>query len=408
MEQPVDFETAATLACPYPECPGVLPGIVPEELVVCPDCHRLSAPCPAAGRRGRCATLNRPLTRYCRQCRYEFPPNWAATLWAEDAGGSRKAGAQPFSLETPLAKRGQPVLRLDSYLPCDAWDRRPLGLALVGDWLWISGPDGRCLFVQPFHDRSRTPPVVPAPFWPAAALVHVRAHTSGVWMLLSSEYGVKVHNLLSLDDPGYGECRPRDLWQAEAGARPIADPVLLRDTPKGAERLAVWLTHGLTGVTLWAAPLLVTHGRSPALRRYAPTCGGRPLSIRDGQRAVLVPAPLPDRDRLLLATEDGLWLLDPGAGAPVPPGPDGRRQLDAAPLLEGRRLLVNINETPGVVFVPGGGATDDSGTVYALPPPATRHPPPLRARSCAPCWSRVGGQSASSPVTNSAACRWTA
>jgi hypothetical protein len=367
VEPTADFETVATLACPYPECPGVLPGTLPEELVVCPDCHRLSAPCPGPGKRGRCGMLNRPLARYCRQCRHEFPPGWATALWAEDAGGGRKAGAPPFALETLLGQRGQPVLRLDSYLPCDAWDRRPLGLARVGDWLWVSGPDGRCLFVHPFHDRSRTPPVLPERFWPGTPMVRLRAQTSGVWTLLSSEHGIKVLNLLSLDDPGCGECRPHDLWQVEAGALPIADPVLVRDSPSGLERLAVWLTSGPGGVTLWAAPLLVTHGRSLSLRRYALVCGGGPLRLRGGQRALLVPAPLADRDRLLLATEDGLWLLDPAAGAPVPPGPDGRRPMDAIVLLSGRRLLVNVNETPGVVFVPGGagGHGDDGGTVYA-------------------------------------------
>jgi hypothetical protein len=142
--------------------------------------------------------------------------------------------------------------------------------------------------------------------------------------------------------------------------------VLLRDSPGGLERLAVWLSGGQGGVTLWSAPLLVTHGRQPAPRRYRAACGAVPLRVGTGRRAALAAAPLGNRDRVLLATDEGLWLLDPAAGTGASAAADGRRPLEAVGLLSGRRLAVGADETPGVVFVPGGGAPGEEvgGTAY--------------------------------------------
>jgi hypothetical protein len=73
-----------------------------------------------------------------------------------------------------------------------------------------------------------------------------------------------------------------------------------------------------------------------------------------------------DRDRLLLASEEGLWLLDPAAATGAAAA-DGRRSLEAVPLLTGRRLLLSTHESPGVVIVPGAGGApgeEAAGTAY--------------------------------------------
>src|SRR5262249_36855137 len=139
---------------------------------------------------------------------------------------------------------------------------------------------------------------------------------------------------------------PADLWEVGPGERLLAGPVLLRDSRNGLERLAVWLAHGPTGVTLWAAPLLVTHGRTPAPRRYSLEAPGpAPAPERDG-RAVLIRVPLDNRDGVLLVTGQGLWLLDPaprGGPGERDPAADGRRPLPAVCLLSGRPLHVSAH-----------------------------------------------------------------
>jgi hypothetical protein len=388
------------LQCPYPACPGGLPADHADELAVCPACHRVSARCPRLGKAGRCPTLNRCLARYCRHCRQELGPCWAQAQWARDLSVRRTAGLLgqavpvPLKLEPTLqdAGRAERVLCLDQYAECERWDHRPLALAEAGGRLWVGAPDGRTLFVEPFHDRNRTPPVVSEPPWPGSARPRPRPRGSGVWLTISSERGVKALNLLTLDDPG-GEDEPLiDLWQPEPGERLLADAVLLRDSRNGLERVAVWLTAGPGGVALWAAPLLVTYGRLPAPRRYVPEEGGRPLALEDGARFVLLVAALEERDAVILAGAHGLWLLDPAAearaGGPSA-GAGGRRPLTALPLLGGRSLLVSTAELPGVVFLPGGSAGQDEvcGTVFAAAAEPSRGGP---EELCAALVSRRG------------------
>ncbi|MCI0460477.1 MAG: hypothetical protein L0Z62_26280 [Gemmataceae bacterium] len=382
---------AAVLQCPYPGCPGMVPEGQSDELILCPTCNRVSARCPRLGRRGRCATLNRCLARYCRQCRQELGPGWAAAQWAGDTGSrhgaQRPQRATPLKLDPPLQhpERVRPVFCLDEHLPFERWDYRPLGLAEAGGWLWISGPDGRYLFVDPFHDLSRQEPLVSEQLWPGASRVRLRARVSGVWLLAYAEHGIKAVNLLGLDDPLRDDHRPIDLWEAEAGEHLLAPPVLLRDSRNGLERVAVWLTGGGQQPTLWVAPLLVTHGRLPAARRFTPDAGSvSPLLTDETDRCALVEAPLPDRDALLLAAPQGLWLLDPAPAArkaPVEPaGPVGRldrsggadpqapaprRPLPAITLLDRRELLIGVHEIPGVVFVPAAKSSEEAfGTAF--------------------------------------------
>jgi hypothetical protein len=283
------------------------------------------------------------------------------------------------------------VLCLNNYAECDRWDHRPLPLAEVGGRLWVGAPDGRMLFVEPFHDRNRTPPLMSEPPWPGSARPRPRPRASGVWLAISSEQGIKALNLLTLDDPGGGQESLIELWSPEPGERLLADPVLLRDSRNGLERLAVWLTAGPGGVALWAAPLLVTYGRLPAPRRYTLEERGQPLAQEDGGRCVLLEAALEERDAVILAAPHGLWLLDPAAearGGGPPAGVSGRRPLPALPLLRKRSFLVSAADLPGVVFLWGGTGRDEvCGTVFAAAAGPTRGGP---EELCAAQVSRQG------------------
>jgi hypothetical protein len=381
MNHTLEADTPAAglaLQCPYPNCPGTLPASSGDELAVCPDCQRLSARCPRLGKGGRCPTLNRSLARYCRHCRQELGPGWAQALWARDLSARRTAGLMGPAVPVPLrltpalqeASQAERVLCLDGYAEFDRWDYRPLHLAEAGGRLWLGAPDGRTLLVEPFHDRNRTPPVVSEPLWPGAARVRPRARASGLWLTASSEHGIKALNLLTLEDPGGTGETFLELWAPEAGERLLADAVLLRDSRNGLERVAVWLTAGPAGVTLWAAPLLVTYGRLPPPRRFALEESGRPLTLEDSGRYVLTEAALAERDAALLAGAPGVWLLDVAAavrGSTPAASADGRRPLAALPLLSGRNFLVSGGELPGVAFLPGGGTGKDEvcGTVFA-------------------------------------------
>lgn len=362
--------TAAThlsplLQCPYPHCDGTLPESQPEEVAVCPVCHRLAARCTRLGTRGRCPTLNRCLARYCRQCRQELGPGWALGLWSADVNG--RPGAAPLRLEPELQHpdRAERVLCLNDHVQCERWDNRPMGFGQAGRWLWVGGPDGRSLFVDPFHDRNRAPPVLSEQLWPGNARTRLRLRTGGVWALVYSEHGIKAVNLLALDDAGQEDAPTVGLWQSEGEERLASNPVLLRDSRNGMERVAAWLTSGPQGLTLWTSPLLVTYGPPPRPRRYALACtGDGPRPEEGGARLVLVEAPLGARDGLILAAPQGLWLLDPvaarrKAAAAEPAGADGRRVLSAVSLLADRQLLIQTDEMPGVVFVPGGGEGED-------------------------------------------------
>jgi hypothetical protein len=272
----------------------------------------------------------------------------------------------PLTLEPPLQRPelAERVLCLNQHAPCDRWDYRPLPLREVAGRLWVGTPDGGSLFISPFQDPGRTPPIVLGPFWPGSGPARLRACSSGVWLTIASEEGIKALNLLALDDPA-GEALPAfDLWERGADERLLADPVLLRDSRNGLERLAVWLSSGPEGLTLWGAPLLVTYGKPPTPRRHALQQGGQPLALESDTATVLVPAALEARDGVILARPHGLWLLDPAAGVRSAasglssPTPAGRRPLEARPLLEGRQFLVRAGETPGVVFLAGvGGGT---------------------------------------------------
>jgi hypothetical protein len=371
-----DAAGGPALQCPYPGCPGALGAGPADELAVCPVCQRVAARCPRLGKAGRCPTLNRCLARFCRHCRQELGPGWAQALWARDLGVRRTAGLPGQAVPVPLrldpaladAARAERVLCLNHHADCDRWDYRPLPLAEAGGRLWVGAPDGRTLFVEPFHDRNRTPPVVFEPPWPGSASPRPRPRGSGVWLAVSSQHGLKALNLLTLDDPGGEEGGLLELWEPEPGERLLADPVLLRDSRNGLERLAVWLTGGPAGATLWAAPLLVTYGRLPAPRRYILEENGQPLALADGGRLVLIEAAREERDAVILAGAHGLWLLDPAAEASGgAAGAGGRRPLAALPLLRGRTFLVSAADQPGVVLLPGGGAGRDQvcGTVFA-------------------------------------------
>ncbi len=369
---PAASPASAVLQCPYPGCPGQVPEGPDDELAVCPACHRVSARCPRLGRRGRCYTLNRCLARYCRQCRQELGPGWAQAQWASDvsdnpAPGAGAARGRPLlHLHPPLQHAGAAgVLCLDGYLHTGRWDHRPLGLIEAGGWLWVGGPDGRYLLVDPFHDRSGLAPLVSEELWPGAGRGRLRARASGVWLVVHSDHGVKAVNLLALDDPVRDDYRPLDLWEAGPGERLLAGPVLLRDSRNGLERVAAWLTTGPNGPVLYAAPLLVTYGRLPAPRRLVLNLGE--VHLDDGSRCALIEAALTDHDGLLLAAPQGLWLLDPAPAARGKPGgtqaADGPRPLSAAPLLIGKQLLVNVHDMPGVVYVPTAG-DDACGTAF--------------------------------------------
>lgn len=404
LEPPRSAEGAA-LQCPYPGCPGGLPADFADELAVCPVCRRLSARCPRLGREGRCATLNRCLARFCRHCRQELAPGWAQALWARDLGGRRAPGLMgqavtaPLRLEPALQRpeRAERILCLDAYAASDRWDHRPLALTEAGGRLWVGTPDGRSLFVEPFHDPGQAPPVVSEPLWPGGGQARLRARGSGVWLVLSAEEGVRALNLLTLDDPAAEGTHPLELWEPGPGERLRADPVLLRDSRNGLERLAVWLSEGPEGLTLWAAPLLVTYGRLPAPRRFALEDRGQPLPAAGDGPLVLVAAALNGREAVILAGTHGLWLLDPAAAvrgaarAAGPAGGDGRRPLEARRVLGGRSLLVTGGETPGVVFLAGAGGAATSrdgacGTVFVATRAGAGGPEEL----CAAVVSRQG------------------
>jgi hypothetical protein len=373
----------ASLQCPLPGCPGGLPEHLADELAVCPVCRRLAARCPRLGREGRCPTLNRCLARYCRHCRQELAAGWAQALWARDLGPRRVAGLMgqavtiPLKLEPTLQRPelAQRVLCLDRHAQCDRWDYRPLPLREAGGRIWVGTPDGRSLFVEPFQDPTQTSPVVSEPLWPGSGRARLRARSSGVWLVVCSEEGIKAINLLALDDSAAESSPLLDLWEPGPGERLLADPVLLRDSRNGLERVAVWLSGGPEGVTLWAAPLLVTYGRLPAPRRYAPQESGQAFPLGGDGALVLIPAALNGRDAAIVAGPHGLWLLDPagearGAASPTgSPSGDGRRPLEARLLLGGRQFLVGGGETPGVVFLAGvggdpAGRDEACGTVF--------------------------------------------
>ena len=390
MNHPLEADTAAGgpgLQCPYPDCPGTLSARESDELAVCPACQRLSARCPRPGKGGRCPTLNRSLARYCRHCRQELSPGWAQAQWARDLDARRTAGLMGPAVPVPLRlapalpnhEQAERVLCLDGYAAFERWDHRPLHLAEVSGRLWLGAPDGRMLLVEPFHEHNHTPAIITEPLWPGGRS-RPRARASGLWLAVSSEHGVKALNLLTLEDPGAAEVTLIDLWAPEPGERLLADPVLLRDSRNGLERVAVWLTAGPGGATLWAAPLLVTYGSLPTPRRFTLQVGGQPLSLDDTGRFVLIEAALAERDAVLLAGAQGVWLLDVAPalrGAAPAAAADGRRPLAALPLLSGRTFLVSGSELPGVVFLPGGGAASEEvcGTVFAAAVGALRGGP---------------------------------
>jgi hypothetical protein len=172
-------------------------------------------------------------------------------------------------------------------------------------------------------------------------------------MVLYTEHAIRVLNLLGLEEPARGESRLTPLWEAREGHRLVAAPVLLQappgDDPLGAqERTAVWLTAlPGQGFTLCSARLALKGERPKVVRRTFPDDRARGLSLADPKdRGFLVRTPFEGRDRVLLCLPQGVWLLDvlgAGAGGPV----------SFNPLLRDRRTLAHLDDTPGVVFVPG-------------------------------------------------------
>jgi hypothetical protein len=360
---------APALACPYPGCQGTAVPTEgrPEELAVCGTCHRLAARCPRTGAQGRCPTLNRALARFCRRCRQELEPSWAQQAWAGDAGGRspRRGAAAVVRVQPALehAGGGQPVYCLEDHLAHESWDGRALALQEISGWLWVGIPDGRSLFVAPFHDRTGGGPVIADHHWPGSGRMRLRARSSGLWMVLYSERGLRALNLLGQDDPRRDGPGWLDLWQARPGETLVSEPAFVRGADRGPERSAAWVTSGPAGLTLWLTPLPMQAGQRLQRRHWRLDTPGLVPPLAPGEnRVALVEAPGGDGDRLLLATPQGLWLLE----LPDEPAPD-----EAPPkvlrLLGNRAVVLNGADAPGLVFLPedGTGAGEDvCGTAF--------------------------------------------
>ncbi len=350
------------LPCPYPECVGLFhEAELTGELCVCGVCQRVAARCPRHGKHGRCRALNRPLARFCRHCRYELPDGWASAAWLRDLDAVPQ---ESLNLKPPLDQPGDArwVLYLDDYLPPDTSDTA-VSLLEAGGWLWLGAGGGRWLLVDPFSDINGARPLAFEQLWPGGARQLVRARHGGLWLVLYSQYGIKAVNLLALDDPRRDDYRPLFVWQPAAGEELLTDPVLLQVGRHCPERVAVWLAQSAAGLTLCASRLHPALDERCTVSRFTPDDGGRPLTAEDG-RAVLRPVPLGERDGLLVATTQGVWLLTLPAELPDRPGP-----LAAVNLLRHRQLLVQVHEIPGVVLLPAeevhpGSADDLCGTVY--------------------------------------------
>ena len=207
---------------------------------------------------------------------------------------------------------------LDDYLPADQ-GQTAMTLLEVGGWLWLGTTGGRWLLVDPFSDANNNRPLAFEALWPGGARQVVRACGGGLWLVLYSQYGVKAVNLLALDDPRRDDYLPLELWQPAAGEELLTDPVLLRVGRHRPERVAVWLAQTATGLTLCATALHLALDRGGAVSRCTLDDGGRPLNAVDG-RAVLRPVALGERDGLLLATTQGVWLLTLPPELPEQPG----------------------------------------------------------------------------------------
>jgi hypothetical protein len=358
-----DTATPAALPCPYPDCVGFLSGAeLAGELSVCGVCHRPGARCPRHGRHGRCRALNRPLARFCRQCRQELDDGWAEAAWLRDLDDGRPAAKNAPRLSPPLdqAERAQWVLCLDDYLPAD---QGAASLLEVGGWLWLGTAGGSWLMADPFSDVNGNQPLAFGPLWPGGGRQAVRAVGGGLWLAPFSRAGVKAVHLLALDDPRRDDYQPLEVWQPAAGEELLAAPVLLRVGRHRPERVAAWLVRTAAGLTLCAAALDLALAAGVTVARFPLDDGGEPLPAADGG-AVLRPVPLDERDGVLLATALGVWLLRLPAELPGQPTP-----LAALPLL--RHLQqAGLNDVPGLAFLPaesgavvGAGGAGSCGTV---------------------------------------------
>jgi hypothetical protein len=347
--------SAAMLACPYPGCAGLLAeSDLREQLVVCPECHRLSARCTRQGSDGACRTLNRPLSGFCRHCRQDLGAGWAQAAWLTDALAHRSAaalGSAPAETALTLGDP-EPVLSLRDWLPPDPLAAWPMELCEAAGCLWIGARDGRYLFVEPFADRSPKPVLAREQLWPGSP-ARLRATVSGSWMLVYSENGIKALNLLTLEGGAPGADRHLTLWEAKDGQRLAAAPVLLQGAPAdgdpltGQQRTAVWLTReGGQGLMLRAAPLVLGDRRSgPSGWRLPEEPARGTASADDQDRAFLLRVPLGRRDRALLCRRGGLWLIDLL-------GSTGNN-LTLRPLLKERGAVTRPDDLPGAVFLPG-------------------------------------------------------
>jgi hypothetical protein len=355
-----------TLQCPYPECPGArAEADVRGEVVACPKCGRLAARCPHGSAR-RCPTLNRALARHCRCCGRPLPAGWAQQRWALDlpaARGPADNGTARRGLA--LEKDRQVVLSLKGWLQFRPWPGGwPLTLLEAGGRLWVGAPDSSYLSVDPFLPARGPAPVSGGPLWPEAAPLRLRARAAGPWLVLYADPGIRVLNLLAVDDPRHREHYTAPVWTARPDERLASEPVLLRHAGDGlgqGGRTLAWATHGPRGLSLWLVPLaLAADHRAPPRQLLLPMVTVRTFVAGEPPaQVVLAEAPLGARDGLFLCTPQHLWLADV-------PAPGARDLPRLQKLLSKPRFLINHQDMPGLVFVPGAPAdgTEPRGTLF--------------------------------------------
>jgi hypothetical protein len=345
---------ARALRCPFPECDGVVDeaALRGDRTVVCPKCRRLSARCSRLHHDGQCPALNRPMAQFCRYCKQVLSPGWAEEQWDWDVG--REAEARSLVLT-----EAETVLEVDGWLEPDPHRARPVELAHAGGWLWLGCSDGRSLFVEPFADRVARPSVPRFQLWPRAVGLRMQSRCDGPWLVVWSDRGIQLFNLLSLDDP-HGDPRPQPLWGPPGpDARLAAAPIYVRrpesdDPLSRSDRILVWLVQGARGELILHVSRLGLGASPQTANRVLQPPGEAVLGLEDEEQALLLPAAFGRRERVLLCTRQEIWLLDVAG-----PGGDGKLSgtplLHNVPKLRGRRVLTGRpgSGLPGAVFVPG-------------------------------------------------------
>ncbi len=360
------------LQCPYPGCKGEFHESRdrPEQLFVCPECHRPSARCDHGPHGARCQALNRPLARFCRYCGQEQLPGWAQARWAHDLDSEVAPGA------SLVLGHAEPVLYLEDHSVSAVNE-----LCEVAGRIWVGTADGRFLLVDPFSDQHV--PLTSQRAWGGDAL---QFRTSGIWLLLYSKQGIKYLDLLPLDEPRGSllQLNPTPLWTASE-RRLLSRPVLLRlpadrqNAATGLDRVVAWVSSGPNGPSLWSATLSLVRDQVSPPQEWplAPLSKDALSSLHEDERIALVEAADGARDHLVVCSRESLGLVTflPASAAPgTRVGPPRYFPIMSKEERQRRQLqfIANVHEVPGVVAVPtlgsarsrSGSGDEVWGTVY--------------------------------------------